>query len=578
MKHLSAIFFFAQFLHAQFYYENSNQSLETRFEQQSFFFTPTYVNPYGVVEFSTILPGIVDDPLINLQLNPATLSSINNNAYVYFDYRTNKELEQITNYVIPMYTAERASFDDRLMYPFYPSTQKLSVEPAFSTAILSRPFPESMPELTLGFSYELISQAESYYPIETVSPTMDNSYRTTESIQQQSVDYVRNQGHFFGLFSGYQITNTFSLGLRIGRSQFKRDGEYGPEIQSYATQNNSSYSYNDNDRDQNYQLWDVTFGAQLLAFERITIGATVGYSAGDIQQTELNQYNSTSDYVSGSNLNKSKYFSDINRTWDHDGSGKTFGVYAKTTLTPMFTITTGYSYSTQDQDLNFSGKDNYDNSYHYETTAELHKSNNFGKAGTSGTGTTDNKIHRYSAAISMKTENNLTLSFGVVYTDQFASTTTSEYTKSDFTTEYQNPNQPQTITRTIDNNNLLWSYSNSQNNLHLPLFMNVPLNPYLSLLIGFNHTFLTTETREQSSTYSSVQERYVNGVLDQNNSNSVSHTSFPTKLRTTSTRSLLAGITVEPVENLKIHLTAIPYDINNQLNIQWLAGINILPY
>ena len=118
-------------------YYSTSSSLEKRFEQQTLYFSPSYINPYGVDEFSSALPGVIDHPLLNLQVNPASLSLPGNDTYFYVDYRTNKKLERYTDYIYPTLNSARSSFASDVFYPvpYYQSDNtKLSVEPAFSSA------------------------------------------------------------------------------------------------------------------------------------------------------------------------------------------------------------------------------------------------------------------------------------------------------------------------------------------------------------------------------------------------------------------------------------------------------------
>ena len=46
---------------------------EKGFEQTDFFFTPSYLSPYGIGSFKSTTPGLLKDPLLDVIVNPAHL-------------------------------------------------------------------------------------------------------------------------------------------------------------------------------------------------------------------------------------------------------------------------------------------------------------------------------------------------------------------------------------------------------------------------------------------------------------------------------------------------------------------------
>ena len=49
----------------------SERVLEKSFERSNYFFAPNYLNPYSLTTFGTTTPGLIDDPLLNMIVNPA---------------------------------------------------------------------------------------------------------------------------------------------------------------------------------------------------------------------------------------------------------------------------------------------------------------------------------------------------------------------------------------------------------------------------------------------------------------------------------------------------------------------------
>jgi hypothetical protein len=560
---------------AQYYY-NSNSPLEQRFEQQSFFFSPTYVTPYGVEEFASALPGVLDQPLTNLQINPASLASMDGATFIYTDYRTNKDLAQ-TTYAYPVYAMNTS---DIIPYPYYfNQTQKLSVEPAFSSAVIGSPLPETMPGLTLGMSYELISQSEGYYPIATASS--DVVYRTgalNSSSSSQGVDYVRNKGHFISLFSSYQLSEQLSVGARIGRSLFQRDGDYGPLTNSSSVNYNASSNSSNNMRGQNYNLWDISVGTQYSLTERFLVGATAGYSTGDITQTEQYQYSSSySNSGSTSYSSTSESATNNDRHWKHAGNGYMLGVNSKIILKPSVTFTAVYTYTNRQQDLTLSANDFNSGSSQYETNGGVNANGNSGSATSRGTGKNSFWQHRFATAISFRSPKNFTVSFGIVYSDQSSGLNTQEYLETEAENHNTYPLDPASSSQTIEHKNLVWNSTGAQSSVQLPFIVSLPMKDFMSLDFGFNYKFLTTEEREHTLVHYLLQQQYLNGVLQSNVSDAYQESNVPQSTQMTNTMSVLVGLRFRPLDEVDVHMTAIPYTVNNQLNLQWLAGISILP-
>ncbi|MEW5798221.1 MAG: hypothetical protein AB1728_04355 [Bacteroidota bacterium] len=582
MKHIVKSFvlfiFSTSLLTSQWWYYPNTYPMEERFEDQSFFFTPTFINPYGVDEFSSELSGIVDHPLMNLQINPAGITSADQHTYLYFDYRTNRDLEREYDYYRgPILMSESVSvFNDIWPYPYYPGTTKLSVEPAFSSAVLGKPFPESMPALTLGVSYELISQSEPFYPIENYGA---NPYAMDRSmdISYHGVDHVRNTGHFIALFSGYKVTDDLSIGVRIGRSLFDRNGEYGPQVRMTSGSANSSFYSDDNQRSQEYQLWDVSIGAELHVNDHIVVGATAAYSIGDVVQREVYQSAMNTRYSGTTPANSYESQKDNNRNWKHTGNGITLGANSRIVLSSTVTMTTSYIYKKQGRDLSLFARDNDEYKENQRSPTYSYSNGYTSVFNSSGAGDRTLRGHRIAAALTFKTENKLSFSFGIVYNDQSLTTATREYSELEREGYFQNTSQPYTTNRTIENKNFSWSNDRSQNDLQIPFMLDLPLNPYFTMNLGFNRRFLTVEEGELINVEYLKREQYKDGVLQQTDLPMYERYNTPRPSQTANSMSVIAGFTVQPAEGINIRLLAIPYTVNRELNLQWLAGVNILP-
>src|SRR5437867_7349977 len=143
------------------------QVMERSFEQTDFFFTPYRLVPYGIGTFSNSVAGVLDDPLLNLHVNPAYLPRDSMHAsYGYVDFRSAKEIRDESNiyYPYPIFTVRTIEAASFIPYPrFYINTRR-ELEPVISAAYLFHPTEGALKNLSLGASYQLVSQDEKYYP------------------------------------------------------------------------------------------------------------------------------------------------------------------------------------------------------------------------------------------------------------------------------------------------------------------------------------------------------------------------------------------------------------------------------
>src|SRR5207302_1385907 len=134
------------------------QVMERSFEQTDFFFTPYRLVPYGIGTFSNSVAGVLDDPILNLDVNPAYLySDTLQRSYAYLDFRNAREIRDSRSVYFP-YDILRAVKVSMAFYPyprFYVNTRR-ALEPVFSAAYLLRPAEGALKNLSLGLTYQLV--------------------------------------------------------------------------------------------------------------------------------------------------------------------------------------------------------------------------------------------------------------------------------------------------------------------------------------------------------------------------------------------------------------------------------------
>lgn len=578
MKQLFMLFFVFSLMHSQPWYLPMSYASEKRFEDQSFFFSQTYINPYGSNEFSSSLVGIVDDPLLNLQRNPAEINDMTK-TYMYFTYRTNRDLERKIEPIYYPYLADLYTTDVIRPIPYQPyeSATKLSVEPAFSSAVIAKPSPELLPALTLGMTYELITQSEPFYSIEVNDPLPYDIMGRATSIQNNSVDQLRNTGHFLTLFSGYRLTNDLDIGLRIGTSLYTRTGQYGPQIRTSSNTNSRRSYFQNNNRGQNYSAWDLSFGLQWHLTNRMAVGASAGYLTGEVSQSEFLQYNDSYSNDLEPSVNFYKNMIDNNRNWKHVGNKAKMGVNSKAVLSNALSVTALYSYSIQQFDISLQANDINEYESRYQSSTDTNYYASASDLSLIGNGNNKSYVHFVGASLSLKTANNLRITLGVAYSSQKLLMKTNEHSWYNSRSNVQNKYLPYRSLQDIENKSVAWDYHVTQGELQIPLLLDIPSSEYLTWHLWFNRKFLNADDKDALSIEYLKREQYKDGVLQNIDPPMNEYAANPNKSRSINSMSLLVGLSVQPKDVINIRLVAIPYTVHDELNIQWFASISVLP-
>jgi len=89
-------------LSAQYWNERTT---EHNFEQSDIFFNSHFLNPFGIKHLKDISVGFIDDPFLDIQLNPAIMPKLKNGSTeVYLDFRGDRtESSLVSGYVVPVY-------------------------------------------------------------------------------------------------------------------------------------------------------------------------------------------------------------------------------------------------------------------------------------------------------------------------------------------------------------------------------------------------------------------------------------------------------------------------------------------
>ncbi|MER3525289.1 MAG: hypothetical protein C4326_14915 [Ignavibacteria bacterium] len=321
--------------------------MEKSFERMDFFFTPYRLVPFGVGTFKNSVAGVLDDPLLDLDLNPAYLfhDSVQTN-YVYLDFRSAREVTTRQNLYYPSYRvylentiAERMWFP----YPAYFITTRREVEPVISAAYLFKPGEGPLRGFAAGATYQMISQDEKYYPIpqDIYKSIIGADYLGVRPAAAESIpivdrysgtDEMHVRGDLFSLFVGYTITPELNAGVKAGRVLFSRAGSFGSQNlweHSYSASSTSLWR-NAEARSQSYAHWELIGGVHYTFAPTLALGLHGGFLWGDVSQALTRTDSSYYGYGPIGSTTQSWHewvrSGNQRQLWDHEGKTSLFGV------------------------------------------------------------------------------------------------------------------------------------------------------------------------------------------------------------------------------------------------------------
>ncbi len=583
---------------AQYY---GQRSLEQSFEQNDLFFQPSFINPYGIGTFTRATPGLIDDPFLNLQINPAWFNSDSSfTNHLYLDFRNYRQTATLYQpYIYTMYSNSVAIYAPHIVYPYYLVNSRPIIEPIISAAFLTEPASSTLPGLHLGITYQGIMQDTKYYtiPFDIYQSNlgydyMGNSIASSSAIPITTVssgeDEMNHTGSLFSVYAGYEIDPDLKLGVRVGRVLFDGNGSYGNQNYwgNYYYGSGTSLYYNMESREQSYNHWDMSGGIQYGLNSETTIGVTGGYLWGRATQSLMDRdtsyYNYGTDNLSTSSGKTTEY-------WNH--SGKTYygGLNIISRLNDQQTLTFVYQYDGEDVDIGLNSNvidtSYYTYSYSYDTNYSYSMSNSAFLSKSGGGGKLKQFANRILLSMSWKFGDNSELTIGGVVSVLNRKTNTAEPTTVDghsysvYTSNTYDHLYYDTTNQVKDVN---WSFVANKWALDIPVIFTHRFSDKVSLLLGLDRQMSEWKMTDKTLViyYSDVGNSSAGGP--RNKSNYGELYAAPDQNISDVSTTFLAGLTVSPVNKFNVRLLLSP-SIRSAIssisinNFQWWIGFNLYP-
>ncbi|MBC7186320.1 MAG: hypothetical protein H5U38_04695 [Calditrichaeota bacterium] len=553
--------------------------LEKSFEQTEFFFLPNHVLPYGLGAFRTVVPGLMDEPLLNAAVNPAYLCRADlQRPYLYLDFRNTKVVEEGQGYVWPgVYVEGRAASEFVPPYPcFYMQTRRLA-EPVFSGAVLAQPFGK---KLSLGLTYQALLQDQAYYSIPQdiyrARVGLDyagNSVARAEDIpvvdRYRGTDEMHEAGHFLAALAGYKLSPRLHLGAKVNRTLFKRQGSFGSQnLGEVAPHSGQSLWRTSEERTQDYDHWEMAGGVSWGASKKVEIGATAGYLWGDALQSLTRSDSSCWYYKSQGSRDSSRYVQGAatQQDWDHRGKTTYGAVTLWAELSPTHQLVGYYMYLSQRTDIAVSSlaRDTSFSAYFSSWNGEWYQGHGESALSDvrSGVGEGPVKLHRLAAALRWQLEKQMRLHLGVQFENKRRSIVTSEGVlgsrHSSFSHGGSNSPQWHSYGRVDEDKTLHWDFQVRETAVRIPVVLTWQPAKRVELLLGLNRSMKQWEITDVTTAIFAFREVTEDTVTSRKTNFGERYTD-PREKRSEVQTTFLAGVTVRPSARFGARLLAVPH-------------------
>ncbi|MFH1196982.1 MAG: hypothetical protein V1720_14895 [bacterium] len=595
------IFFLPVLLSAQYNIETTN---EKGFEQSPLQFNSYFLNPYGIYYFKEVTPGLINDPFINLYLNPANIPCIGENDFhFYLDFRGDRtENEVVTDYAVPMYDSYsggdvRSSWVD----PRYIVQTRTEPEPLVSFGFITYPISEITKKFFVAATYQIISKNENFYntPYYIYSPIAADAYNESmpgyENIPinyaYNGIDEMMTTSHLFSFYTGYEFVENLSVGLGLNAVVQKRSGEYGdtynnPGYYEYYDDYLSSYAQS---RTNKYNHLDWSLGINYNITPKFTLGLKVGLLNGKAEQ-DYNIYNmNNSDYQypsPSSDSYRNMYYSNSDQGWDREGNTKYFSLNFKRAIDENKTVKGYYRFTNSDLDItNFS---NVLDSTNYESQWTDSYSKIYYSIGRSylsdvrkGVGEKTSNKHEVMINFDWILSDVSHVMIGAYYYNTTDALSSSEPVvvsrNSDYRyTDYNSSNLIHEYREEYHDKVLEWKSDANYWSFQIPIIMQFTLSENWGLIFGLNRVLNSWEITDETTAYYNIKKTNNNGVIEEKR-NFGERYKMPTERISDDATRFFGGVELNITDAVKTKIMFEP-EFENEFRIAqwWLSfGANL---
>ncbi|MCF8241904.1 MAG: hypothetical protein K9J16_10995 [Melioribacteraceae bacterium] len=556
---------------AQYNRETSN---EKTFESSSFYFNSHFLNPYGIYNFKDVSVGMIDDPFLNLYLNPASIPDLGKKSFkIYIDFRGDRsKYSESFDYVVPTY-AEAGSYVYPFYYPTYRPHLVIEPEPLVSFGFILFPVPRIDDKLFFTGSYQLIRKDGDYYnspyPIYNFSPAQDafgNYYegRGEFSMYQRyfGADEIFTNAHLISFYTGTVISNNLSIGLGANFMSHEKSSDY-ISTDNYPADNyiqRKIYSYSQNKLIE-YTHIDFNGGAQYKLMKDFTIGVKAGYLSGNADQSYTTENINDTEYrydTGGTEYSIYKQYYSLKQKWERDGGTKYAGFNLQKEFGTDKSARLYYRYTNNSTDLMNSSsiidtnlyasrwRDVYDNYTSYN-------GNSYFKDTRNGKGERNIYRHEISVSLNWQITASTTVTSGIYYKNEKEKIHSREPVRVERTSTTGNTDSGTEFHEERETKTLIWNSVTDCWSLQVPVIFKIDFSKNFGIIAGINRIVDAWEITDEVRADIDSRYRNNNGVIDdKSNLSEVYH--YPDQKLTEDKASLLAGFNIYFTDDLNARI------------------------
>lgn len=577
------------------------QVLEKSFDKTDFFFKPNYVNPYGFDGFGAVAPGLIRNPMLDLQVNPASqaLDSIGSST-AYIDFRQSRKPTQNYYYCCD-YLYERATTDElytTLPYPYYPNQQPPTPEPLFVAAYHAKPSNR----VAFGVSYQLLFNDSDYFSVPAdiyrASATEDfTSTPVTDAYAAPIIDVaggsnnMRTSGHMASANAASQF-GRLAVGGRIAATFFARDGLVADQNRwtNQQQQFTTSLWSTEESRNVDYKHVDGSLGLMYAVGPASYVGISGGFLSGSADQSLART--DTSYYQTGSLVPNEHYSNYVrggatDQMWNHDGETAWISANAMLPVSGNASISLLYRLEDQNTDILLAStvRDTSNSRYRYFYNNGQYASRYESALSDvrTGFGKTTGTSHRGAIVANWQIDRKTQLSLGG---DVNSRLTTTRTTEDVLARQYSNSDDSFDITPPTDEfqsteaKELHWYFRSRTTTVAFPIHLTTRLSSRAKLEFGINRRLVIWNIEDVTT--AAIDYRIVNnnGTITRVD-DIVERYTEPASRQSEVRTTLLAGLTLSPTDKLDIRMLVAPeyqnrYGTSN-FDFRWWIGLGIHP-
>lgn len=594
IRYLFAMLIFPGLCFAQYWGERVT---DKSFESSSVYFKSSFLNTHGLYRFGDAAVGLIDDAFLELYVNPANLPNLNGSDYqIYLDFRGDRTEEEVIGYYYSMpydYIGYRPD-------PRWYSQTRQEPEPIFSLGILAYPWGEKAKNLFIGGAYQIIYKQEKYYTV----PSWIYQYRFgydafgEKNFDDASVpiedrywgkDELTTQAHLLSGYIGYSASDKIDMGLALSSATHIREGGYASSrTDEYNTTGERDYrNFSSQERNQEYDHLDITFGLNYKFNSKFSGGVKCGYLSGEIDQdytavdTSIYKYNipgvstSWSDHYRGSSREQS---------WNRNGNTTYGGINLKRDFSESSIFNFYYCYRASDIDLSsistIGDTSYYSSQYKYDTLTYEYYSKSQTIDDRSSTGNSKKYMHDAMASMRWELESKSTLYTGFYFSRSKTNVSSNEPIVAERWSDYQREvNDSISYShyyRLYEERRLAWEYSSTYWTIQIPVILYYQVSDRFRVMLGVNRILEAWDISDQTTAYFTTRQTTTDGETDTEINFGERYT-MPDEKITEDYTAVITSLEVSVSPSFSVRLLISP-EFQDEFKIaQWWLSFNVLP-